>query len=151
MLQPLVLLVGERVELKEAVVLQNLPVGVKGQGLPQRAVAGSLLPVGDLNLVAQHVVELPPGVVDVLEAVHAAGLEEIGAAEGVGEARVGGAPGGGVDQDQIHVNFKEEREEGRRAERAEAAAEGGVRADVTEEGAAGEGGAGEVREVGDAG
>ena len=69
------------------------------------------------------------------------GVEEIGG----DEVRVGAAPGAGGGRDHLVVGVEEEREERRRVERAEAAAEGRGRADGAEEGPAGEGGTDEAR------
>ena len=85
---------------------------------------------------------VPPG--RGIAVLREAGEEEIGAADGGGEVRVGAAAE--RDEGIATAGVDEESEELGRVERAEAAAEGGGRTDGVEEGAAGEGGADEARE-----
>jgi hypothetical protein len=66
------------------------------------------------------------------------GEEDVGAADGRGEVRVGAAADGREGGEVAAIGFEEDSDERGRVERAEAAAEGRGRADGGEEGTAGE-------------
>ena len=120
------------------------------QGPREGVVGGDLLglAVEEEEASAVAVLDLPPRVGVFL--VGQAGEEDVGAADGRGEIRVGAAADGREGGEVAAVGFEEESDERGRVERAEAAAEGRGGADGGEEGAAGERGADEAWERGEA-